>query len=158
MFTCKNLTMHQINFSFPLSIAFCSIAITAIALARSMGQKNRSEISREWALLLCAPGLITMGVFYSFAARMHSALKGWPNFYGSEQLPPTLLLHDEALGWIFTITVLIALCIPIALFLFYAVPRLRHHIIYPAFLGSASWLCLFATQLAPTGFLNWFWD
>jgi hypothetical protein len=145
-------------FSSPFLVGFVAFLITVISLARSIGQKNSSKITRRWALLLFVPGLITMGIFYSFAARMHSSLNGWPDFCDCEQLPPTLLLHSDIMYWAFGINLLMALCIPIALILFYAVPRLRPHMVYPAFLGSASWLCFFATFFAPAGFLNWFWD
>ena len=152
------LDLHLYEFLNPLSIAFCSIAITATALARSILRGNRSKLTRGWVLLLSSPGLIALGTFYSLATRMHSALGGWPETIGIGEVPLELHLHSDVMGWAFTAALLIAACIPIALILFYAVPRLRPHMIYPAFLGSASWLCIFATQLAPSGFLNWFWD
>lgn len=142
----------------PLSLAVISVAITAIALVSSIKQRDSSKLTRKWVVLFSSPGLMMMVAFYSFAARMHSALNGWPDFYGTEQLPSGLLFHDDVAAWMFTMTLLIALCIPLALALFYVTPRLRPHLIYPAFLGSVCWLCIFMTQLAPTGFLNWWWD
>ena len=142
----------------PIFLIIISVAITAIALVYSIIHRDQSKLTRRWVFLLSLPGLIMVAGFYSFAARMHSALGGWPDSNGTEELPKNLLLHDGIQSWMFFVTFLVALLIPLVLALFSLVPRLRTRLIYPAFFGSACWLCLFATQLAPKGFLYWFWD
>jgi len=142
----------------PLFFGVISIAITSIALVYSIKQRDNSKLTRKWVVLLSSPCLVMMATFYSFVARMHSELNGWPDFYGRENLPTSVLLHENVASWMFLIALLIVFLLPLALVLFYVIPRLRPHLIYLSFFGSACWFFIFATQLAPTEFLNWWWD
>ena len=108
--------------------------------------------------MMIAPGLLLLLAFYSLAFRMHSSLGGWPDFYGNEKLPQDLVAHAEVAQWVFTIVLLLAVSMPLLLAVYAMLPRLRGSMVYPAWCGIASWLCLLSTLLAPAGFLNWWWD
>ena len=142
----------------PVVLYTWSIVMIVAALVWSFAQGQGSERSRGWLALTTLPGLLVLLAFYSLAIHMHSRLGGWPDFYGTAQLPPELVTHANIAGWVFSFVVLLVLGVPLALALCALVPRLRCGMIYPAFGGAACWLGLLLCGLAPAGFQNWWWD
>ncbi|MHC5211041.1 MAG: hypothetical protein ACYTG2_10015 [Planctomycetota bacterium] len=142
----------------PIVLVALSIAITAAALGWSLRQGQGSGRSRRWYVLTALPGLLALSGFYSLAIHMHFRLGGWPDFYGTQKLPPELVTHADYSGALFGIVLLVALGMPLVLALCAMVARLRSRMIHPAACGAACWACLLLTQLAPAGFLRWWWD
>jgi hypothetical protein len=148
-----------ISFIFtPIFLAAWSIAATIAALAWSFQQRRITVRSHRWLALTALPGLLLLVTFFSLAVHMHSRLGGWPDFYGTDGLPLELVTHSSVSEWVFSIVLLLALCMPLVLALFAIVPQLRTGMIYPASCAATSWLCLFMTALAPAGFQRWWWD
>jgi hypothetical protein len=142
----------------PIVLAALSVASIAGAMAWSLIQRQGPERSRRWLALLTLPGLLALVSFYSLAVHMHIRLSGWPERIGTDGFPPDLITHDGISTGLFSVALVLALCMPAVLVLHALVPRLRSNMIYPAFCGTACWLCLALTALAPAGFLKWWWD
>ena len=149
--------MNQSIFQ-PIVLAALSVASIALAMAWSLIQGQGSGRSRRWLALLTLPGLLALVSFYSLAVHMHIRLSGWPERIGTDGFPPDLFTHHDISNGFFGIASLLVLGMPAVLALFALVPRLRSNMIYPAFCGTACWLCLALTALAPAGFLQWWWD
>ncbi|MDE0904370.1 MAG: hypothetical protein OSB42_07040 [Planctomycetota bacterium] len=142
----------------PIVLAALSIVSIAVAMAWSYIQGQGSGRSRRWLALLTLPGLLALVSFYSLAVHMHVRLSGWPERIGTDGFPPDLITHQGISNGFFVIALVLALVIPTVLALLALVPQLRSNMIYPAFCGTACWLCLALTALAPAGFLQWWWD
>lgn len=142
----------------PIVLAALSVASIAGAMAWSLIQRQGPERSRRWLALLTLPGLLALVSFYSLAVHMHIRLSGWPERIGTDGFPPDLITHRDISDGFFGIALLLALVMPAVLALFALVPQVRSRVIYPAFCGTACWLCLSLTALAPAGFLRWWWD
>lgn len=146
------------SLSNPLMWMVLSLVTTAGAFVWSLNQGQRPRCPRWLLGLLLMPGVVVLASFYSLAYRMHACLGGWPDFNGIRRLPPELHSHAElalsAFGWVF----LVMFVMPVLYAVFSMVPRLRPGMIYPSLFGAAAWLSLLATQLAPGGFLEWWWD
>jgi hypothetical protein len=142
----------------PLFLAALSVLMTTVALAYSFRQGQGSLLSRKGLILTAAPGVLALVAFYSLALHMHSQLGGWPDSIGYEGLPQQVTVHAGVAQWFFMIALLAALVMPLVMGVFSLAPKLRAKLVYPAFCGTACWLCLFLTTFAPTGFLNWWWD
>lgn len=142
----------------PLVLVFLSMVVTAAVVFWAIGRGQGAEHSRWWFGCAALPGLLVLAAFYSLAIHMHTRLGGWPDFYGTDRLPGGLLPHVQFAYWMFTAGLLLALCMPAVLAVFALAPRLRSGMIYPASCGLACWLGLLLTALAPTGFLQWWWD
>ncbi len=142
----------------PFILTALSRTSAAAALVWSLGQGQLAARSTRWLSFAAVPGLVAIAAFYALAIHMHSSLGGWPDFYGTAQLPPDLAAHAEVTSQVFMAVVLLAFGMPLLLAFCALVPRLRAHMVYPAFCGVACWGCLFLTALAPAGFQRWWWD
>lgn len=142
----------------PIVLAALSVASIAGAMAWSVIQGQGYGRSRRRLALLTLPGLLALVSFYSLAVHMHIRLSGWPERIGTDGFPPDLITHHDISNGFIAIALLLALVMPAVLTLFALVPQLRSRMIYPAFCGTAYWLCLSLTALAPAGFLQWWWD
>ena len=119
---------------------------------------RRYRQSKSTLLVLFLPGLINLTAFYSLAWHMYITFGDWPGI-GSEGFPDVLLLHDSLAIDLFTI----CLCFPLILFaplwiVFYLVKPIRPWLDKLAAFGVSCVVSTVLTQLAPSGFLNWFWD
>jgi hypothetical protein len=119
---------------------------------------RRYRQSKSTLLVLFLPGLINLTAFYSLAWHMYISFGDWPGI-GTEGFPDALLLHDSLAIDLFTI----CLCFPLILFaplwiVFYLVKPIRPWLDKLAAFGVSCVVSTVLTQLAPSGFLNWFWD
>ena len=119
---------------------------------------RRYRQSKSTLLVLFLPGLINLTAFYSLAWHMYITFGDWPGI-GTEGFPDALLLHDSLAIDLFTI----CLCFPLILFaplwiVFYLVKPIRPWLDKLAAFGVSCVVSTVLTQLAPSGFLNWFWD
>ena len=144
--------------SSPLFLASLSILLTMGALAYSFRQGQGSQLSRKGLILTVGPGVLMLVAFYSLAMHMNSQLGGWPNSIGDHGLPQQVIMHADIAQGFFGVILLAGLAMPLIIGAFALAPKLRAKLVYPALCGSACWLCLFLTALAPSGFLLWWWD
>jgi hypothetical protein len=89
---------------------------------------------------------------------MYITFGDWPPI-GKDGFPDALLLHDSLVVDLFTI----CLCFPLVLFaplwiVFYLIKPIRPWLDKLAAFGVSCVVSTVLTQLAPSGFLNWFWD
>jgi len=151
---------------FQLSLIILILFSGLVCLIWSAGwllQKQENGIrryrqSKSTLLVLFLPGLINLTAFYSLAWHMYITFGDWPPI-GKEGFPEALLLHDSLVIDLFTI----CLCFPLVLFaplwiVFYLVKPIRPWLDKLAAFGVSCVVSTVLTQLAPSGFLNWFWD
>ena len=109
--------------------------------------------------LATLPYLIAGILFCSLAIHMHQRLGGWPERIGTHGFAPGLLLHDKIqalyLSYLFGFSIFVApfltlVCLIIDRWRFLVPYFLVHIVSLPVFLGLM--------QLAPKGYLYWWWD
>jgi hypothetical protein len=150
-------------YSSPIIWILFSGLVCLIWSARWLLQKQENSIrryrqSKSTLLVLFLPGLINLTAFYSLAWHMYITFGDWPGI-GTEGFPDALLLHDSLAIDLFTI----CLCFPLVLFaplwiIFYLIKPIRPWLDKLAAFGLSCVVSTVLTQLAPSGFLNWFWD
>jgi len=136
----------------------CLIWSAGWLLEKEENGMRRYRQSKSTLLVLFLPGLINLTAFYSLAWHMYISFGDWPGI-GTEGFPDALLLHDSLAIDLFTI----CLCFPLILFaplwiVFYLVKPIRPWLDKLAAFGVSCVVSTVLTQLAPSGFLNWFWD
>ena len=142
----------------PLLLYSALILGTLVALAWALTRGQGSSSSRKWLALSASPGLLALLTVFSLALHLHSSLGDWPGNIGTEGFTQALLTHYNIAAWLFTAAILLAIGMPLVILVCALAPRLRAQMIYPSLCGVACWLCLFLTTLAPSGFLDWWWD
>ena len=128
-----------------------------------LSQKNENGIrkyrqSKSNLVFLFLPGLINLAAFYSLAFHTYLSLGDWPGI-GIEGFPDALLAHYALMSYPFWIS----FSFPLILFgplwtLFYLIKPIRPWLDKVAALGVSCVVSTLLTQLAPSGFLYWFWD
>jgi len=110
-----------------------------------------------WVALL--PALAMLGLFYSLAVHMHQSLGGWPTSIGERGFASSLITHAGIATGYFSILLLVSLFAwPVALLLCAVVRRWRRGIFYLGVYALSCLVCFGAMLLAPSQFLNWWWD
>lgn len=120
-----------------------------------MKPNKRSSVALAGALL---PAFLMCALFYSPAIHMHQRLGNWPDSIGEQGFPATLSVHAEFVRQcfgIFVIAVGCALCLGWSCML---IPRWRAPTRYVRVFALGSLASLAVMLLAPTRFLNWWWD
>ncbi len=138
-----------------LFVGIVMLIATVIAL-RSLGKEKHS---RWLTALATLPAFITLALFYSLAMHMHNALGGWPASIGERGFPASLVLHAHIAESCFYKLVLICFLVwPVAFLLCLFIPRWKRSLFY---LGVYAFSCLLGLGLmllAPSSFLDWWWD
>jgi hypothetical protein len=141
-----------------LSGCICLVWSTWWLLEKNENGISRLRQSKSTLLFLLLPGLINLAAFYSLALHMYLSLGDWPGI-GTDGFPEALLLHNKLVSYLFTIS----LFFPLILFgplwiLFYLIKPLKPWLDKLAAFGISCVVSALLTQLAPSGFLYWFWD
>ena len=136
----------------------CLIWSTRWLLRKNEYGIRRYRQSKSTLLFLLLPGLINLAAFYSLALHMHLSLGDWPGI-GTDGFPEALLLHNKLVSYLFTNS----LFFPLILFgplwiLFYLIKPIRPWLDKLSAFGISCVVSALLTQLAPSGFLYWFWD
>jgi hypothetical protein len=132
------------------------LALVAPMIAFRMRPARQSRIAVVAALL---PPLLMLLLFYSLAIHMHKSLGTWPTSIGEQGFPALLITHDTIATNYFTVLTLISIFAwPVAFLLCAIVRRWRVCVYYLCLYGFACLACLVAMLLAPSPFLNWWWD
>ena len=139
-----------------VAIASGILALIAIVVAFRMRPARQSGVALTAAVL---PALLMLALFYSLAIHMHQRLGAWPNSIGDAGFPAPLITHDSIasnyfIGWL----LVSILAWPIAFLLCVVIKRWRVCLYYMGVYALACLVCLGAMMLAPSQFLNWWWD
>ena len=128
-----------------------------------LSQKNENGIrkyrqSKSNLIFLFLPGLINLAAFYSLAFHMYLSLGDSPGI-GTESFPDALYVHYALMSYPF----FISFFFPLILFgplwiIFYLIKPIRPLLDKVAAFGVSCVVSTLLTQLAPSGFLYWFWD
>jgi len=117
------------------------------------------KISRKARILIALPSLIMLGLFYSLAVHMHQTLGKWPETIGNRGFPKDLLWHasvaGNVFGWLLMFTVL---ALPVVFLASVGVKKWRGVIPYLSAHAISFGICVALMFLAPSRFLNWWWD
>ena len=141
-----------------LSGVVCVIWSTWWLLEKNENGIRRYRQSKSNLLFLFFPGLINLTAFYSLALHMYLSLGDWPGI-GTEGFPDALLVHDALMSYPY----FISLFFPLILFgplwiIFFLIKPIRPWLDKLAAFGVSCVVSALLTQLAPSGFLYWFWD
>jgi hypothetical protein len=132
------------------------LALVAIALAFRLRPAKQSRIGVLAAVL---PALLQLVLFYSLAIHMRLSLGTWPTSIGERGFPAALITHASIAGNYFSVFLLVSIFAWPASFLLCAlVPRWRTCLFYLGLYALACLICFGAMFLAPSPFLNWWWD
>jgi len=105
------------------------------------------------------PAFLMLVLFYSLAIHMRYSLGAWPTSIGEIGFPQSLITHDSiATNYFIALTLIIMFAWPAALLFCALVPRWRMALPYLGLYAFACLVCLGAMLLAPSPFLNWWWD
>ena len=132
------------------------LALVAIVVAFRMRPARQSRIAVAAAVV---PALLMLAFFYSLAIHMHQSLGGWPASIGERGFPPRLITHGSIATNYFTILLLVSIFAwPVAFLLCALIRRWRVCVYYLGVYAFACLVCFGAMLLAPSQFLNWWWD
>jgi len=142
------------------SSALCLVlGATAVAAGPILGARSAAGRSRSAVAAAAFHPLLVVGLFYSLAVHMHRRLGGWPERIGDAGFPDDLVVHANIAQGAFGALLLGGLLVlPLALVFCACVPGLRWSLRYLGIYGFLSVAAVGITQLAPTPFLNWWWD
>jgi len=105
------------------------------------------------------PYLLALMLFYSLAIHMNQSLGGWPERIGTDGFPQALLIHDKIQGsyisYLFLFTIFV---VPAIILVCLLVSRWRHLVVYFVLYLVSLPVCYVLMQLAPEGYLYWWWD
>ena len=133
------------------------ITLTAIAIAVYV----RIPVKVTWkgVLISILPSLLMLILFYSLAVHLYQYLGKWPESIGDTGFPHSLIVHESVSINYFTILLLLNLFVwPIALLLCVAIRRWRRVVFYLGTYMLSYFVLWGLVLLAPSGFLNWWWD
>ena len=132
------------------------LALVAIVVAFRMRPAKQSLIAVAAAVL---PALLMLALFYSLAIHMHQSLGGWPASIGERGFPASLTTHGYIATTYFSILLLVSIFAwPISFLFCLLIRRWRVCVYYLGVYALSCLVCLGAMLLAPSQFLNWWWD
>ncbi len=132
------------------------LALVAIVLAFRMRPNKQSRIGFISAVF--AP-LLMLALFYSLAIHMHRSLGAWPTSIGDRGFPAPLVTHGYIATNYFGVLQVVSIFVwPVAFLVCLSVRRWRGCLYYFGVYAFAYLLCFGAVFLAPSRFLNWWWD
>jgi hypothetical protein len=115
------------------------------------------SLSRQGFLWAIAFPVLWLAIFYALVAHVRLALGRWPNF-GESFNGWALSAHSQATWYLAGALVASLYPAPLVLFGCLFFPRWRHISIYSLAYAAAMGLAFGAMLLAPSPFLNWFFD
>jgi hypothetical protein len=135
------------------------VGATLMAGAVRWSMRRREQGAGASLLPLFLFPTVVLALYASFAVRMFRTLGGWPEFIGMRVLPEELVPHAElALAAWGTLFLSLLFVIPAGLLLCAVVPGLRKTLPSVGAYAGISLGAMLLTQLAPDGFLHWWYD
>ena len=105
------------------------------------------------------PYFLALLLFYSLAIHMHQSLDGWPESIGTDGFPSALLMHAQIQEFYISYLLLFTIfVVPAIILVCLLVSRWRHLIVYFVLHLVSLPVCYVLMQLAPEGYLYWWWD
>lgn len=90
---------------------------------------------------------------------MHQSLGGWPEKIGTSGFSPALLMHDQIQATYISYLLFFTIFgVSAFLLVFLFVPHWQHFLIYCLLHLVSLPVCYGLMQLAPEGYLYWWWD
>jgi len=133
------------------------VVLMAIAVAIRVRVPLRP--TRKGAVLSMSPNLLMLVLFYSLAVHMYQSLGDWPASIGGEGFSPLLIAHAGiATNYLVILLLLTVFIWPVTLLLCALVRRWRGLVSYLGIYGLSYAVSCGLMLLAPSGFLNWWWD
>ncbi|EEF59023.1 hypothetical protein [Pedosphaera parvula] len=132
------------------------LGLAAIVVAFCLRPTKQSRIGFTVAVL---PALLMLALFYSLAIHMHQSLGAWPTSIGERGFPAPLVTHGYIAVNYFGVLVMGSIFVwPVAFLLCLAIRRWRVCLYYLGVFALTCLVCFGAMLLAPSQFLNWWWD
>jgi len=152
------MSLHDIE-NLVMMFVFLASGVTWVALVLLAFAADRPKPSRKAWMMVAAPSVIMLGLFYSLAIHMYLTLGAWPKTIGNQGLPKDLLQHwdicSEVFGGLFFFTLFI---LPVIFLITVCSKRCRGLLPYLSVHAISFGICFVLTFLAPSRFLNWWWD
>ena len=124
-----------------------------------LGGGKMGEELKAGVFIATLPYLLALLLFYSLAIHMHQSLEGWPERIGTDGFPPALLMHDQIQGAYISYLLLFTIfVVPAIILVCLLVSRWRHLVVYFVLHVMSLPVCYVLMQLAPEGYLYWWWD
>ncbi len=144
-------------------MAIPSLLIAIGSLIYLCGNKaTRSTVVSGWksfTTCVVVPGLLFLLLYFSLAVHMHKSLGKWPERIGNHGFSSTLNAHDAVVSHYFSWFIIFAiLAWPVLVASFAIIARLNRYLPQVMALGLSFWLFVPLMFLAPSDFLNWWWD
>jgi hypothetical protein len=135
------------------------VGIVAL-IALVIGFRTRpAKPSRMGVVIAVLPAFLMLTLFFSLAIHMHHRLGGWPSSIGEGGFPARLVAHAHAAMNFFSALCLVSIFVwPVAFLLCLFVRGWRGVLFYLGVYALCCCLCFGAMLLAPSQFLNWWWD
>ncbi|MHC5002062.1 MAG: hypothetical protein ACYTJ0_02970 [Planctomycetota bacterium] len=140
-------------------LAGTASAILGIAGVVSGMRRRPAAPSPGITVLAMLPSIAMLGLFYSLAVHMHRSLGAWPAAIGTRGFAPSLETHAGMASGCFGIQLLVnLLALPVALLLCASIRRWRTGLFYLGVYALSYSVGFVLMLLAPSPFLNWWWD
>ena len=139
----------------PAAAGIIALAISILAFRARIATKP----FRTGVVLAVLPAVGMAGLFYSLAIHMRCVLGAWPVSIGERGFPPSLIAHGQIACDYFAIIFLASVFVwPIVFLLCYFIRRWRVAIPCLGAYALSFVVCFGSMLLAPSRFLNWWWD
>jgi|GEM_PF-1328891 len=138
------------------SAALATASVIATPTLSWMSTEDRRHLHMATALFLPAAAGLS---FFSLAVHMRLSLGEWPQSIGNDGFSSALIIHQDIAGLFFGALLLGMFFVwtPVALVSCFS-KRLRTSLKYQGIFAVASMSTFGLTFLAPSDFLNWWWD
>ena len=132
------------------------LGLVAIVISFRMQHAKRSRVALAIAVL---PSLLMVSLFYSLAVHMYQSLGAWPESIGELGFPVPLVAHVHiAVNYCVIFFLVCIFAWPVGFVLCLLIRRWRVWLYYLGVYALACFVCLGAMMLAPSQFLDWWWD
>ena len=141
------------------ALASAVIATASVAATPSLSWKSpKDRRALRLATALFLP-VVTGLLYFSLVAHVYLSLGAWPKTIGNDGFPTALLIHQDIAGLFFGALLLGLFFVwtPVVLVSCFS-HRLRPSLKYQGIFAAASLAIFGLTFLAPSDFLNWWWD
>lgn len=139
-----------------LAILAVILGLAAMVVAFRLRFIKKSRIGVIVAVL---PATLMLTLFYSLAMHMHQSLGAWPTSIGDRGFPAPLVTHGSIAVNYFCILALVSVFVwPVVFLLCLVIRRWRVCLYYLGLYAFACFVCFGLMLLAPSQFLNWWWD
>jgi len=145
------------NHPFMNLLVFVSVVVAILGFSHS---RRFSSPRPPWVTVLAVlPPAVTLVLFFSLAAHMYRALGGWPSSLGDAGFPPSLAAHSYIAQRCFGLLVVSTLFVlPVVALVCGFAPPLHRWLRLVGIHGAACSICFGSMLLAPSSFLDWWWD